>query len=344
MRKRFYSWKQIFYYNRTRVQIIIPLVIISGIWGYIISGMQGVYRFTFFSFVYAVLATITNNLDKITVFYTRKHLSFITSEIIKLAVLLVSSFVVLQLYISHVTGEDFRFVKDNRKWIIIGAMGATIISTVINLLSILQRMIGHRTILRYLSGRYHNPREEEHILMFIDLKDSTTIAEKLGHKRFFSLINELMEDLYGPIIDNDGDIYKFVGDELIITWRKKKGIKNNNCLNLYFNVKERMHVLANDYKSKYGIYPVFKAGLHYGKVVVGEIGALRSEIAYMGDAVNTTARIQAECNKQEAELLISEDLLKELLPDNSFHFDKLGLISLKGKRKEIELYKVSQNV
>ncbi len=336
------SKKQLRYVFQIRIQVIIPLVIIGGVWGYLLTGTRlGIYQFLFFSFIFAVVATITNNLDRIVLFFTRKKILFLNLHVFKLAILLVSVFGILQLYIKHIQG-DLYSQENNYIWFVISGISAVMIGIVIDLLGVLQRMIGHKTILRYLSGRYNLPREEEHIFLFIDLKDSTAIAEKLGHKRFFMMINEIMQDVFGPVIDNSGDIYKYVGDELIVTWTQKKGIKSNNCLNLYFDVQDKLNGLSDIYLTKYGFYPRFKAGLHSGTAIVGEIGVIRSEIAYMGDAVNTAARIQAECIRQDADLLISEDLLKLLSPGEEFVFEKLGLINLKGKQNEIQLFKVTK--
>jgi len=55
-------------------------------------------------------------------------------------------------------------------------------------------------------------------------------------------------------------------------------------------------LLAAYYLSKYGRVPVFKAGIHGGKVMALEVGSVKKELAYLGDIVNTTARIQGECN------------------------------------------------
>jgi adenylate cyclase len=48
---------------------------------------------------------------------------------------------------------------------------------------------------------------------------------------------------------------------------------------------------------------MFKAGLYFGKVVSAQIGDLKREIVYNGDVLNTTARIQAECNTYQRDCL-----------------------------------------
>ncbi|MEQ9422964.1 MAG: adenylate/guanylate cyclase domain-containing protein [Cyclobacteriaceae bacterium] len=86
--------------------------------------------------------------------------------------------------------------------------------------------------------------------------------------------------------------------------------------------------------------PEFKAGLHYGYVMAGEIGVVKRDIVYSGDVLNTTARIQEKCNEFGVDILLSEDLVKSLKPTNSFQPKEIGAISLKGKAKKVELFTV----
>ena len=201
-------------------------------------------------------------------------------------------------------------------------------------------MIGHGVLLKYFMGRYHTPVEEDRIFMFVDLKSSTTIAEDIGHRKFHSLLNDFFCDITNPIIQNNGEIYKYVGDEVIITWPIKKGLKNSNCIRVFFEMKNNIDKKKKKYLAKYGLLPEFKAGLHCGKVIVGEMGDIKSEIAYLGDVVNTAARIQAECNVHNADFLVSDVLFRQLELPHFFEFKELGSISLKGKHQETKLLKI----
>ena len=86
------------------------------------------------------------------------------------------------------------------------------------------------------------------------------------------------------------------------------------------------------YIEKYGLSPEFKAGIHFGNVIINEVGGTKQEIAYHGDTVNTTARIRSECSVLNEKLLISAELL-DLLPDIDIEYlvESKGVFSLKGK-------------
>lgn len=198
--------------------------------------------------------------------------------------------------------------------------------------------LGHSVLKNFFTGKYHTPKEEERIFMFLDMKSSTTMAETLGHVRYFELLEQYYDDLADAIIQNWGDVYQYVGDEIVITWTKKRGIVNNNCMDCFFDMKRALKAKKNKYIEKFGYAPEFKAGLHLGTVTTGEVGALKKEIVYTGDVLNTTARIQSLCNETGKELLVSDGLvdaldLKELAKNNY-----LGYFDLKGKNIDIALY------
>ncbi len=201
--------------------------------------------------------------------------------------------------------------------------------------------LGHKVLLNFFTGKYHNPKEEERIFMFLDMKSSTAIAEQLGHIKYFQLLREYYNDLSDTIIDHSGEVYQYVGDEVVISWESRFGSKENNCINCFFAMQKALNERASHYMMEYGASPTFKAGIHSGKVTAGEIGALKKEIFFTGDVLNVTARIQGMCNKYGETLLISGDLLP-LLDDKGFCFStkSLGKIKLKGREKHLELYAV----
>ena len=94
----------------------------------------------------------------------------------------------------------------------------------------------------------------------------------------------------------DGEIYQYVGDEAVISWPIEHGLKKNNCIALYFAFKRNLEKRSKYYTKKYNHKPFFKAGLHGGKLIIAQVGTVKKELAFHGDVINTTARIQDECN------------------------------------------------
>lgn len=200
---------------------------------------------------------------------------------------------------------------------------------------------GLATFNNFFLGKYHHPVEEERIFMFVDMKSSTTIAENLGHVKYFEMLKEYFFDLSGAVIDHSGAIYQYAGDEMILTWKLKDGLKKNNSVNCFFAMKHMLVIQEDKYKNKFGLLPGFKAGLHYGMVTAGEIGSLKKEIIFTGDVLNTSARIQGLCNQFNADLLVSEDLIKVLHLPPSYATTPVGETLLKGRSKPMELFAIS---
>jgi adenylate cyclase len=203
--------------------------------------------------------------------------------------------------------------------------------------------MGHAVLLNFFTGKYHRPKEENRIFMFLDMRSSTTIAEQLGHIRYFELLKEYYSDLSDAIIQYSGQVYQYVGDEVIVSWTYEAGLRNNNCIRCFFAMKEDLQKQAERYHEKYGLLPTFKAGIHFGKVTTGEIGVVKKEIIFTGDVLNATARIQGLCNTYGVDLLLSADLKEYLQLGPDMEFRSLGKSELRGKREEVELFTIVQS-
>jgi adenylate cyclase len=198
--------------------------------------------------------------------------------------------------------------------------------------------LGQGVLNNFFTGKYHRPKIEERIFMFLDMKSSTTIAENIGHVRYFELLKEYYSYLTDPILDFAGEIYQYVGDEVVVSWRLKRGLQDNNCIACFYAMQESLKRAESIHLEKYGTLPGFKAGLHVGQVTTGEIGTLKKEIVFTGDVLNTTSRIQGLCNSLHVDLLISGQLLELLQPDDRFTVLDLAEHHLKGRDEAIKLY------
>lgn len=201
--------------------------------------------------------------------------------------------------------------------------------------------IGPGILLNFFSGKYHSPLEEERIFMFLDMKSSTTIAERLGHIRYFALLKQYYADLSDAIVVCRGEVYQYIGDEIVISWPMQQGLREANCVRCFFAMRQALAARAPFYRQHFGETPAFKAGLHYGEVTTGEIGALKKEIIFTGDVLNTTARIQALCNSLGKDLLISQTLADLLQLPQTYTVCTLGPVTLRGKEKQVMLASVS---
>lgn len=203
--------------------------------------------------------------------------------------------------------------------------------------------LGIDVTMNFLTGKYHTPTEEERVFMFLDMRSSTTVAERIGHVRYFQLLQQCFADLSDAVLNNHGSIYQYVGDEMVISWPSTIGIQNGNCIRCYTDMRRILERRSTYYLSRYGHEPVFKAGMHVGLVTVGEVGESKKDIVFTGDVLNTAARIQGLCNEKAADILISGQL-KHLVEDVSgIEWVSFGSVSLRGKDQHIALFGIADH-
>ena len=200
------------------------------------------------------------------------------------------------------------------------------------------------TIMAMLLGRYHRPNEVNRIFMFLDLSNSTTIAEELGHLKFFNLLKDFFSDMTDPILNSQGEIYQYVGDEIVVSWPIRKSvIERAQPIACFFRIETSISKRKDYYLQKYNRQPQFKAAIHVGPVVAGEMGAIKREIVYSGDILNTTARLMEQCTVFNQKLIISHEML-ECIPKQrkkQYQFQHLGELVLRGKLNKCHLYAVN---
>lgn len=203
---------------------------------------------------------------------------------------------------------------------------------------------GPKTFTNFLSGKYFRPKREERIFMFMDLKSSTSIAEKLGEEQYFNFLNDTFRIATPAILETNGEIYQYVGDEIVISWPIKKGLYQANCIACHYKITKLLKDEFEYFDKKYATQANFKSGLHSGTVIAGEMGVVKREIVYTGDVLSTAARIQSLCNEIHAEILISKELIMQIeLTLLQKKIKALGKIDLRGKEEKVELVTLIDN-
>jgi adenylate cyclase len=204
------------------------------------------------------------------------------------------------------------------------------------------RVVGARVLLNIVFGRYQRPVHEERIFLFLDIQGSTAMAEELGDLEVQELINRFFFDITEPILEWGGEIHRYIGDEIVVTWPLNKGIVNARCLECCFAIRERIREKAHRYQDLFGVVPEFRIGLHGGPVVASQCGDVKQEIVYFGDTVNTAARIEHYCKEVGRKLLISEELARQMPDQSVWTFENVGAVRLRGRSEDMSLLAVDR--
>jgi adenylate cyclase len=187
-----------------------------------------------------------------------------------------------------------------------------------------------------ITGKYLKPTTETRIIMFLDLKDSTPIAENLGHEKYFSFIKDFIYYVSSAVLDNGGYIHQYVGDEIVVTWPLRRS-NFQKSVNTVILARRTLQHASDYFRRRYDIIPEFKVGMHLGEVTIGEIGLMKKDIAISGDAMNIAARIRTACGELNQKFCVSQEYFQSNTL-KSWQGQDLGQITLKGVEKPIQLF------
>ncbi|MCG8476671.1 MAG: adenylate/guanylate cyclase domain-containing protein [Cytophagales bacterium] len=227
-----------------------------------------------------------------------------------------------------------RFVL-SRKTFILYCIYIIFCSSIVNSFLRMNEMMGSKMIHTIISGHYRVPREESRVFMFLDLNNSTSYAEKLGHVNYSRLLQYCFQDINDAVVAFNAEIYQYVGDEIVLSWDSREAFKDNRCVELFHEVERIFNKNKTFYQQEFGVVPSFKAGLHMGLVTSVEVGVLKREIAYHGDVLNTASRLQQLSKELGERILMSEQVVNNLHSQSARY---LGEYQLKGKKTPSQVF------
>lgn len=219
-----------------------------------------------------------------------------------------------------------------------------LVTTITILIVQLEETLGRRMFLGFLLGWYEKPKATERIILTIDLMGSTGLAERLGDLRYFRFLNRTHSLMSDAVLRNEAEIHKYVGDEVIFTWKMSRGLRHLNCLDLYFDIEAAIHAHANDFEREFGAVPVFRGAVHGGRVITARIGHIKRAFDFSGDVMNSVSRMLGLAKQLNAGLLASSELLSRM-PGASerFTIGEQHVLPVKGRRKELNVRIVQRN-
>lgn len=215
-----------------------------------------------------------------------------------------------------------------------------ILSISLNFLTQIGRWLGYSVIFDYLTGKFREPREEERVFMFLDLNDSTAIAESLGHLEYSRLLMSCFRFLQPLIAKYQAEVYQYVGDEVILTWSVSKLKRKSNFLYLFFEFNAILQGEFGQGSASHG--PIaFKASVHGGKVALSTIRGDRIDLVYHGDVLNTTARMLERCKNVNRNILVSSFVAQIPAVQGVFSFFWIEDLRLRGKSEPSAIFSVA---
>jgi len=201
-----------------------------------------------------------------------------------------------------------------------------------NLLLRTTAFLGTRSLLDILLGRFQEPRERQLAFLFLDVVGSTRLTERIGNTRTQTLIGDLFFDVAGLVERYGGEVHRYIGDAMVVTWSLDQGGRMPDILGCLLAIYDLIERQRRQSEPSLGAWVDLRAGINAGPVVVSEIGDLKRELVYFGDAINVAAGLQAHCKAVGARALIAHDLYRRLRQPDRLYAQTIDCIRLKGKR------------
>ena len=207
----------------------------------------------------------------------------------------------------------------------------------------IQSLIGERVLFNFLIGRYNKPVRDERVFMFLDIADSTHLSEEFGDVEIQALIGRFFFDIARPIAEHGGEIYRYIGDEVVVSWPMIDVVENARCVDCVFAVQDVLDARSREYRKRFGVVPRFRVGMHGGPVVVGEVGDSRRAIVYFGETVSYAVALQGACKRVHRDFLMSSELYSRLKMREGYSGTFLGSLELFPDGTAVGAYALSRD-
>lgn len=232
-------------------------------------------------------------------------------------------------YLSVLQSEEFqRFIfEEDFITVIFYAIGLSLLLTFTIQVS---RKLGQGYLFNVISGKYFQPKLTQRTFLFINLLNIREVIEMNGHEKSFEFVNDFLYSSTQAILFHKAKIHHYVDNQMVLFWNDAESI--GLSIQCFF----ALHNLTRDqeeyFLNTYGIVPHINGGIHSGSIVQAEIGTGKTEIAFYGDVINTTARIAAVAHARGSVLCDTSRLRNAGIKG-----EPIGEIALAGKSESIHL-------
>jgi len=219
----------------------------------------------------------------------------------------------------------------------IAVIYSAVFAVLANLVLGITNIIGPRSFLNFITGRYHSPVEEKRFVLFVDIAGSTGLAERLGSLGIHRLLDHTFRLLTLSVVDYRGEVLNYVGDEVIVTWPQHSGAVDCRPLRCFVAMRDELSRASRQLEQEFGIVPRIRGSLHFGPVIVGEIGDIKRAIVFNGDVMNTAARLEELSRGVEGGFLISRAAMERFNSVPPFAVRDLGRLPIRGRTDGIDV-------
>jgi adenylate cyclase len=260
----------------------------------------------------------------------------LTANLLARSAIYVSIIMIIQLFqLGEVIARVPRETSTANFWT--GFVYSAVISVLMNLVLVIANLIGPRALLNFITGRYHAPVEENRFVLFVDIAGSTGLAERLGGIGIHRFLDRTFRLLTVAVVDTRGEVLNYVGDEVIVTWPERGGAIDCRPLRCFVAMRDELLRASSQFEREFGAAPRIRGSLHFGPVIVGEIGDIKRAIVFNGDVMNTAARLEELSRNVEGGFIASRAAMARFSSAPPFAVRDLGQLPIRGRADGIDV-------
>lgn len=175
--------------------------------------------------------------------------------------------------------------------------------------------------------------------LFTDIRGFTTLCEGKKPQEVVEILNHYLDIETEIILNNGGDVDKFVGDEMMAFFAGPK--KEYNACKAAMEIRAAMRFQQEQALADGSDYISMGIGINTGRVVFGSVGARsRMDFTSIGDTVNLAARLESANKAYGSKAIITEAVFEKL--KDTFVCRELDFIKVKGKNEPVRIYEILQ--
>lgn len=262
-------------------------------------------------------------------------LSFTASLVVRSAIYAVIIMLIQGFQSGEVIAGLPRETSGQNFWI--GFVYSAVISVLMNLGFGIANIIGPRALKNFITGRYHSPVEENRFVLFVDIAGSTGLAERLGGVGIHRFLDRTFRLLTVSVVDYRGEVLNYVGDEVIVTWPEDVGAIECRPLQCFTAMRDALAQASSQFEREFGAAPKIRGSLHFGPVIVGEIGDVKRAIVFNGDVMNTAARLEELSRNVDGGFIASRAAMERFRSAPPFAVRDLGRLPIRGRADGIDV-------
>jgi len=183
--------------------------------------------------------------------------------------------------------------------------------------------------------------KERLTIMFSDIRNFTSISERMKAETVVAILNEYLSAMVDIIFANKGTLDKFIGDAIMIFWGAPIRLEDhgNMAVKAALQMRSGLQEVNREFSKKGYAALAAGIGIHTGDVILGNIGSEKKlDYTVIGDDVNLASRIEGLTKVYGCDILVSDATFREI--DSSFICRVVDCVRVKGKERSIKLYEV----